>query len=227
MSSDSEEALIDALAAARPAQTDAVGLALLAAVRGALTASGDDGRASALLGAYEVDVAGESVLVVPKHGMFAYVFGLIIAATAPAQAGASKAAQAGAGSVDAQTRAAIEAVAYDYVDGQLEGDAQRVARALHPDLAKRAVSGPGPTSREVFPLRRMTADELIVLTHQGELKTPREQWDRSVKVLDVYGTAAVVRVETPWFVDYFHMGRFGERWLIVNALWYSKPQPPR
>ncbi len=33
-------------------------------------------------------------------------------------------------------------------------------------------------------------------------------------------------LETPWFVDYFHMGRFGERWIIVNALWYSKPKPP-
>ncbi|PCC69180.1 Putative lumazine-binding [Nannocystis exedens] len=128
--------------------------------------------------------------------------------------------------IDARTRAAIEAVAYDYVDGQLEGDPARVARALHPDLAKRAVAGAGPTSREVFPLRRMSADELIELTRQGALKTPKEQWNRSVRVLDVTGTAAVVRVETPWFVDYFHMGRFGERWLIVNALWFSKPQQP-
>lgn len=158
--------------------------------------------------------------------MLAPVFAMILASTA-AQVGASKPSQPGVASVDALTRAAIEAVAYDYVDGQLEGDAQRVARALHPDLAKRAVAAPGPTAREVFPLRRMTADELITLTHQGELKTPREQWDRSVRVLDVIGTAAVVRVETPWFVDYFHMGRFGERWLIVNALWYSKPPPPK
>lgn len=220
---DSDDALIDALAAARPEQTDAVGQALLATVRGALT--GSVGPALELLGAYEV--AGEQVLVVPKRSMFAYVVGLIIAATAPSQVGASKTLQPGAGTIDAKTRAAIEAVAYDYLDGQLEGDAQRVARALHPDLAKRAVAGSGPTSREVFPLRRMTADELIGLTHQGELKTPREQWDRSVRVLDVYETAAVVRVETPWFVDYFHMGRFGERWLIVNALWYSKPPPPK
>jgi hypothetical protein len=155
--------------------------------------------------------------------MFASVLALIIAVTAPAPVGApsSKTSQS---VIDAKTRAAIEAVAFDYVDGQLEGDAQRVARALHPDLAKRAVAGPGPTAREVFPLRRMTADELISLTRQGELKTPREQWDRSVRVLDVTGNAAAVRVETPWFVDYFHMGRFGERWLIVNALWFSKPQ---
>jgi len=118
---------------------------------------------------------------------------------------------------------AIEAVAYDYVDGQLEGDAARVARALHPDLAKRAVEMGDPD--EPLGLRRMTKEELVDLTRQGVLKTPKAQWSRSVKVLDVTGNAAVARVETPWFVDYFHLGRFGERWVIVNALWYPKPRP--
>lgn len=119
---------------------------------------------------------------------------------------------------------AIEAVAYDYVDGQLEGDPDRVARSLHPDLAKRAVvSRPD----ETLGLRRMTKDELVDLTAQGVLKTPRDQWDRSVRVLDIAGDAAVARVETPWFVDYFHLGRFGDRWVIVNALWHSKPKVPR
>ncbi|WP_309090713.1 nuclear transport factor 2 family protein, partial [Phenylobacterium sp.] len=46
---------------------------------------------------------------------------------------------------------AVEAVAYDYVDGQLEGDPRRVARSLHPDLAKRAVE---TNPDEVFALRR-------------------------------------------------------------------------
>jgi len=116
---------------------------------------------------------------------------------------------------------AIEAVAYDYVDGQLEGDAARVARALHPDLAKRAVT---TDPDEKLALRRMSKEELVELTKQGVLKTPKDQWDRSVRVLDIAGNAAVARVETPWFVDYFHMGRFGERWVIVNALWYPKPK---
>ncbi|MGH6634279.1 MAG: nuclear transport factor 2 family protein [Sphingopyxis sp.] len=43
-------------------------------------------------------------------------------------------------------------------------------------------------------------------------------------MLDVAGNAAAVRVETPWFVDYFHMGKFGEHWIIVNALWHMKPR---
>lgn len=125
--------------------------------------------------------------------------------------------------LDPTTVAAIEQVALDYVDGQLEGDATRVARALHPDLAKRAIVGDGPIPREMFPLRRMSADELIELTVQGALKTPRDQWTRSVRVLDIAGNIAVARVETPWFVDFFHLGRFGTRWLIVNAMWWPRP----
>jgi hypothetical protein len=132
------------------------------------------------------------------------------------------AAIAGAG-LDPSAVKAIEAVAYDYVDGQLEADPARVARSLHPDLAKRAV---GQHADEVLPLRRMTKDELVELTRQGVLKTPRAQWSRSVKVLDIAGDTAVARVETPWFIDYFHLGRFGERWVIVNALWHPKPRQP-
>lgn len=123
---------------------------------------------------------------------------------------------------DPATLAAIEATCLDYVDGQLEGDPQRVARSLHPDLAKRAVLGETPDER--LGLRRMSKEELVALTRDGVLKTPKAEWNRSCKVLDVTGNAASVRLETPWFVDYFHMGRFGERWIIVNALWYSKPK---
>jgi len=135
---------------------------------------------------------------------------------------ASVATVATPATIEPATRAAIEATCFDYVDGQLEGNPERVARSLHPDLAKRRVLGETPD--EKLGLRRMTKEELVELTKQGALKTPKDQWDRSCKVLDVAGNAAVVRAETPWFVDFFHMGKFGERWVIVNALWYSKPK---
>ena len=131
--------------------------------------------------------------------------------------------QAGPANVTNATQlAAIEATCFDYIDGQLEGNPARVARSLHPDLAKRAVLG--ETADEKLGLRRMSKEELVALTKQGVLKTPKEQWNRSCRILDVTDTAASVRLETPWFVDYFHMGRFGDRWVIVNALWYSKPR---
>ena len=134
---------------------------------------------------------------------------------------AAAAAAAAPAPMDPAAVKAIEAVAYDYVDGQLEGDPARVARSLHPDLAKRAVKA---DPDETLALRRMSKDELVDLTRQGVLKTPKDQWSRSVRVLDIAGNAAVARVETPWFIDYFHLGRFGDRWVIVNALWYPKPK---
>lgn len=140
----------------------------------------------------------------------------LILAAASATTAASPAA------IEPATRAAVEATCFDYVDGQLEGDPDRVARSLHPDLAKRRVLGDTPDER--LGLRRMSKEELVELTRQGALKTPKAQWDRSCTVLDVAGNVAVVRAETPWFVDFFHMGQFGDRWIIVNALWYAKPR---
>ena len=133
---------------------------------------------------------------------------------------AATAASTPAPAADAATLAAIEATCLDYIDGQLEADPARVARALHPDLAKRADIGATPDER--LGLRRMSKDELVSLTQQGALKTPKDQWNRSCRILDVTAETAAVRLETPWFVDHFHMGRFGDRWIIVNALWHPK-----
>lgn len=146
------------------------------------------------------------------------------AATAPAAADAARPASPSPMSrlvpTNPATLVAIEAACFDYIDGQLEGDAARVARVLHPDLAKRAVLG--ETTDEKLGLRRMGKEELVELTRKGVLKTPPAQWDRSCEVLDVAGETAAVRAETPWFVDFFHLGKFGDRWLIVNALWHTK-----
>lgn len=120
----------------------------------------------------------------------------------------------------AATRAAVTAACHDYIDGQLEGDPDRVARALHPDLAKRRVIQNKTDER--YGLRRMTKEELVNLTRQGTLKTPPKDWERSCRILDITGESAAVRLETPWFVDHFHLGKFGDQWLIVNALWQNK-----
>ncbi|SDY31335.1 nuclear transport factor 2 family protein [Lysobacter enzymogenes] len=153
---------------------------------------------------------------------FIAVAALATAASA-AFADTPAAADAPTPTIDPATRTAIEATCFDYLDGQLEGDPERVARSLHPDLAKRRALG--ETADEKLGLRRMSKEELVDLTRRGALKTPKAQWNRSCTALDVAGNAAVARAETPWFVDFFHLGKFGDRWIIVNALWYSKPKP--
>jgi hypothetical protein len=143
-------------------------------------------------------------------GLIACAFAIAVASPAVSQ-------------TDPAITRAIEAVAYDYVDGQLEGNVERVTRALHPDLAKRTPRRETPY--ETLALGRMTSDELISLTREGALKTPRDKWDRSVSVLAVDQGIATVRVETPWFIDHLQLARFEDRWVIVNALWRGKPRP--
>lgn len=118
---------------------------------------------------------------------------------------------------------AIEATCFDYIDGQLEGNPDRVKRSLHPDLAKRAIQG--ETADERLGLRRMTGEELVSLTEQGVLRI--RATNGTARALDMTSDTASVRLETLWFVDYFHMGRFGDRWVIVNALWHVVPKDAR
>ncbi len=50
----------------------------------------------------------------------------------------------------------LQATAFDYIDGQLEGDVARVTQALHPDLAKRMRKPDSP--HEMLGLSRMSFD---------------------------------------------------------------------
>jgi peroxiredoxin len=110
-------------------------------------------------------------------------------------------------SVDAAARDAIVAASLDYVEGWYKGDAERMRRALHPDLAKRRVD-PGPT------LRSMTAQDLIANPRARPL-------DRRilVEVLDVDGDLATVKIVSPLFVDYAHLALWNGQWKVINVLW--------
>jgi hypothetical protein len=153
----------------------------------------------------------------PLHS--AVIGAVAIAATAATLANAAPPA-----TPDARTRAAILATCHDNIDGQLEGDPDRVARSLHPDVVMRAVSGATPHER--FALETESREAVITSTRKGELKTPVGQWKRSCRILDVAGNAATVRLDTPWFVSYDQLGNFDGKWLIVNSFWYYKPKAP-
>lgn len=126
--------------------------------------------------------------------------------------------------IHAQTpdEAKIKAAALDYAEGWYTGDADRMARALHTDLAKRivAVAQDGTVG-----VRSMTAAELVEGTRKGYGKnTPADQQMKDVKILDRFGNAAVVRLEMAGWIDYLQLGKFGEEWKIVNVLWERKPK---
>lgn len=118
---------------------------------------------------------------------------------------------------------AIRQAALDYVEGQYEGDEARVERCLHPLLAKRTIGY--DERRQQNRIDQMGALELVQLTRDGVLAdTPVDEQIKDVQILDVYGEIASVRVESHIFVDYLHIGRFNDQWMVINALWQFKPR---
>jgi len=119
---------------------------------------------------------------------------------------------------------AIRAAALDYIEGWYEGNAERMERALHPELAKRIVrTTPEGKSR----LDQMGAMTLVQGTRAGGGKsTPKEQQQKDVTILDIYRNAASAKVVASKWVDYLHLAKFNDRWVIVNVLWELKPTAP-
>jgi Putative lumazine-binding len=118
--------------------------------------------------------------------------------------------------------AAIRQTALDYIQGWYEGDAARMERALHPELAKRIVN--------VDTLRRYRLDQqsamtLVQNTRAGGGKdTPPADRHDDVRILDIYRNAAVARIDASYWIDYLQLARWRGRWVIVNVLWELKPR---
>ena len=118
--------------------------------------------------------------------------------------------------------AAIKQTALDYIEGWYEGNAERMERALHPELAKRIVR----TNKEgISQFSQMSAMALVQETRRGGGKnTPKEKQQKDVTILDVFENAASVKVVASDWVDYLHMAKSNGRWVIVNVLWELKPK---
>lgn len=124
-----------------------------------------------------------------------------------------------------QEQAAIERTVRDYLEGWYGGDAARMQRALHPELAKRMVGSDPRTGRSF--LQPIGASAMINFTAAGAGKLkPGEDAAIEIAVLDVFGSMAMVRAKSVAFMDYVQLGKLDGEWKIVNVLWERMPQPP-
>jgi hypothetical protein len=130
--------------------------------------------------------------------------------------------------VDVNTdREAITRVVHDYFESWYDGDAQRMGRSLHPNLAKRApmaallafgsVNEGDPDS-----LDEDTRQTMVDATGRGigaKRGTNPEHRAIEVQIDDVYHWIASVTVRSPIYHEYLHLVRTSQGWKIVNALW--------
>lgn len=113
---------------------------------------------------------------------------------------------------------AIRQAAMDYLQGWYEGDAERMRRSLHPELAKRAILYDPQSGEQRF--YHLGQQQMVTKTQQGGgTDTPVDKRFYDVLVLDIDGDIASVRAESYEYIDYLHLARFAEKWVIVNVLW--------
>lgn len=118
--------------------------------------------------------------------------------------------------------AAIRATALDYIQGWYTGDAARMERALHPELAKRIVRA---DTLGNYRLDQQSAMTLVQGTRNGGGKaTPQADRRDDVRILDIFRNAASVRIDASHWVDYLQLAKWKGRWVIVNVLWELKPK---
>ena len=121
--------------------------------------------------------------------------------------------------------AGIREAALNYIEGWYDGDAQRMEKALHPELAKRIVRTDAATGRSSF--SSMSALSLINGTRAGGgTRTPAASRLKDVRILDIFEGAASARVDASDWVDYLQLARWTGRWVIVNVLWELRPHEP-
>ena len=111
----------------------------------------------------------------------------------------------------------VRAAASDYIEGWFDGDAARMERALHPELAKRCrgIEGDDPDALET-----LSATEMIDATADGEGQH-EDAPDRKIEIKIEYlsGDIASVTCLCHRYVDLLQLIRMPEGWRIVNAVW--------
>ena len=106
---------------------------------------------------------------------------------------------------------AIRQTALDYGEGWYEADADRMKRALHPDVAKRIVIKDK--------LRQMNASDLIKATESGGGKqTPARKIGIEFEIMAIFENVACVRLMmTNGRLDLIHMYKTDGQWKIINV----------
>ena len=107
---------------------------------------------------------------------------------------------------------AIKRAVLDYFEGWFEGDAERMQRALHPQLVKRSLDD--------GELGTISASDMIEATQAGRgTRWPSERRAIEIEIEDVHGSIATVVVRGSIYREYVHLAQTEDGWKIVNALW--------
>lgn len=108
---------------------------------------------------------------------------------------------------------AIAGAALDYLEGYLTGDADRHARAYHPEAIKRRYVEDEDGVFGIISLSPQT------MTDFASLQELEEDCEVEVFIDDVFEEMASVRVYSRHWVDYLHVVKARGEWKLFHVTW--------
>ncbi len=125
----------------------------------------------------------------------------------------------------AKDSADIRTTVLNYVEGWYEGNADRMGKAIHPQMIKRIVGWAKDHTKNENMMEQLNASQLLDGTRKGLGKRiEKERQIKTITILSVYNNTASVKVEMADWYDFMHLGRWNGEWKIINVLWEMKPQ---
>lgn len=113
--------------------------------------------------------------------------------------------------IDAVTRAAL-----DYIEGFLEGDAERHERAYHPECIKRRFvddEDSGVTELQVLSPR-------VMVDYAATGKSAMDDCEVEVIIDAISGNIASVRIYSCLWVDFLHIVKARGEWRLFHVTWH-------
>lgn len=112
----------------------------------------------------------------------------------------------------------VAAVIRDYVEGWYAGDAARMDRSLHHNLAKRILAGDDAPDE----LREFSKERMMELTRAGGGEDP--DGVSEIVVYHVSGDIASGHVLSREYLDFVHLARTPDGWKITNIMFRVRDQ---
>jgi hypothetical protein len=114
---------------------------------------------------------------------------------------------------------AITEASRDYIEGWFTADEERVRRCMHPQLVKRTIWH--DLQQDTWKVTdTLDAEIMMKFTRKGGGSAlPENEKTYEIVLLDVFRHSATVKIASFPYMDYLHLAKFNDRWLIVNCLY--------
>jgi len=105
----------------------------------------------------------------------------------------------------------------DYIDGAYSGNAERMERALHPELNKVFPYKISNSENTFLPITGYQS--LIEMTRAGIMNLPEGERKIEKKLLAADGNMAFIKMASAKYIDYCQIGLVNGEAKIINVLW--------